>query len=196
MDQDLKALENTTLKIAGVVTESIVDGPGIRYTIFTQGCPFHCKGCHNPQSQPLKGGMDVKLKIFYDEIKQNPLVTCVPYSGGEPFIQAGALSLLAKVLKREGYSVWSYSGYTYDKLERDDKFRSLLEQIDVLVDGPYVQSKHSMDIDFRGSTNQRIIDVPKSLAQDKVVLAEGFVQCKVLRLNLILRGLCPFIFFD
>ncbi|MCK0513377.1 anaerobic ribonucleoside-triphosphate reductase activating protein [Anaerobiospirillum sp. NML120448] len=175
MDQDLKALENTTLKIAGVVTESIVDGPGIRYTIFTQGCPFHCKGCHNPQSQPLKGGMDVKLKIFYDEIKQNPLVTGVTFSGGEPFIQAGALSLLAKVLKREGYSVWSYSGYTYDKLERDDKFRSLLEQIDVLVDGPYVQSKHSMDIDFRGSTNQRIIDVPKSLAQDKVVLAEGFV---------------------
>lgn len=175
MDQDLKALENTTLKIAGVVTESIVDGPGIRYTIFTQGCPFHCKGCHNPQSQPLKGGMDVKLKIFYDEIKQNPLVTGVTFSGGEPFIQAGALSLLAKVLKSEGYSVWSYSGYTYDKLERDDKFRSLLEQIDVLVDGPYVQSKHSMDIDFRGSTNQRIIDVPKSLAQDKVVLAEGFV---------------------
>ena len=175
MDQDLKALENTTLKIAGVVTESIVDGPGIRYTIFTQGCPFHCKGCHNPQSQPLKGGMDVKLKIFYDEIKQNPLVTGVTFSGGEPFIQAGALSLLAKVLKREGYSVWSYSGYTYDKLERDDKFRSLLEQIDVLVDGPYVQSKHSMDIDFRRSTNQRIIDVPKSLAQDKVVLAEGFV---------------------
>lgn len=175
MDQDLKALENTTLKIAGVVTESIVDGPGIRYTIFTQGCPFHCKGCHNPQSQPLKGGMDVKLKIFYDEIKQNPLVTGVTFSGGEPFIQAGALSILAKVLKREGYSVWSYSGYTYDKLERDDKFRSLLEQIDVLVDGPYVQSKHSMDIDFRGSTNQRIIDVPKSLAQDKVVLAEGFV---------------------
>lgn len=175
MEQDLKALENTTLKIAGVVTESIVDGPGIRYTIFTQGCPFHCKGCHNPQSQPLKGGMDVKLKVFYDEIKQNPLVTGVTFSGGEPFIQAGALSLLAKVLKKEGYSVWSYSGYTFDKLERDDKFRSLLEQIDVLVDGPYVQSKHSMDIDFRGSSNQRIIDVPKSLEQDKVVLAEGFV---------------------
>lgn len=175
MDPDLKALENTTLKIAGVVSESIVDGPGIRYTIFTQGCPFHCKGCHNPQSQPLKGGIDVKLKIFYDEIKQNPLINGVTFSGGEPFIQAGALSLLAKVLKKEGYSVWSYSGYTFDKLERDDKFRSLLEHLDVVVDGPYVQSKHSMDIDFRGSSNQRIIDVPKSLAQDKVVLAEGFV---------------------
>ena len=175
MSEDLKLLDSTTLKIAGVVTESIVDGPGIRYTIFTQGCPFHCKGCHNPQSQPLKGGLDVKLRVFYDEIKQNPLITGVTFSGGEPFIQAGALAILARVLKAEGYSVWSYSGYTFDKLERDDKFRSLLEQLDVVVDGPYVQSKHSLEIDFRGSTNQRIIDVPKSLAQDKIILAEGFV---------------------
>lgn len=175
MSEDLKLLDSTTLKIAGVVTESIVDGPGIRYTIFTQGCPFHCKGCHNPQSQPLKGGLDVKLKVFYDEIKQNPLISGVTFSGGEPFIQAGALAILARVLKAEGYSVWSYSGYTFDKLERDDKFRSLLEQLDVVVDGPYVQSKHSLEIDFRGSTNQRIIDVPKSLAQDKIILAEGFV---------------------
>lgn len=175
MSEDLKLLDSTTLKIAGVVTESIVDGPGIRYTIFTQGCPFHCKGCHNPQSQPLKGGLDVKLRVFYDEIKQNPLITGVTFSGGEPFIQAGALGILARVLKAEGYSVWSYSGYTFDKLERDDKFRSLLEQLDVVVDGPYVQSKHSLEIDFRGSTNQRIIDVPKSLAQDKIILAEGFV---------------------
>ncbi|MCK0525513.1 MULTISPECIES: anaerobic ribonucleoside-triphosphate reductase activating protein [unclassified Anaerobiospirillum] len=175
MSEDLKLLDSTTLKIAGVVTESIVDGPGIRYTIFTQGCPFHCKGCHNPQSQPLKGGLDVKLRVFYDEIKQNPLISGVTFSGGEPFIQAGALAILARVLKAEGYSVWSYSGYTFDKLERDDKFRSLLEQLDVVVDGPYVQSKHSLEIDFRGSTNQRIIDVPKSLAQDKIILAEGFV---------------------
>lgn len=174
MGQDLKILENTTLRIAGVVEESIVDGPGIRYTIFTQGCPFHCKGCHNPQSQPLKGGIEVKLSVLYKEIKHNPLITGVTFSGGEPFIQARALSVLAKLLKAEGYSLWSYSGYTFDKLERDDIFRSLLNEIDVLVDGPFVQSKVSMDIDFRGSTNQRIIDVPKSLAQGRVVLAEGF----------------------
>lgn len=175
MSEDLKILDNTTLRIAGAVAESIVDGPGIRYTIFTQGCPFHCKGCHNPQSQPLKGGIEVKLRVFYNEIKQNPLVSGVTFSGGEPFIQAKPLSILAKVLKSEGYSIWSYSGYTYDKLLEDDTFKMLLEQIDVLVDGPFVISKQSMDIDFRGSSNQRIINVPQSLKEGKVVLAEGFV---------------------
>lgn len=172
---DLSILDETTVKIAGVVTESIVDGPGIRYTIFTQGCPFHCKGCHNPQSQPLKGGVDVKLRVFYDEIKQNPLISGVTFSGGEPFIQPKPLSILAKILHAEGYSVWSYSGFTFDKLLNDDNRRELLEQLDVVVDGPFVQSKASLDIDFRGSSNQRIIDVPKSLAEDKVVLKEGFV---------------------
>ncbi|HIX57211.1 MAG TPA: anaerobic ribonucleoside-triphosphate reductase activating protein [Candidatus Anaerobiospirillum pullistercoris] len=172
--QDLSILDNTTLRIAGVVSESIVDGPGIRYTIFTQGCPFHCKGCHNPQAQPLKGGADVPLRTFYDEIHANPLVSGVTFSGGEPFIQCRSLAVLAKILRAEGYSVWSYSGYTYDKLVNDDIRHSLLEQLDVVVDGPFVQSKTSLDIDFRGSTNQRIIDVQKSLQQDQVVLAEGF----------------------
>ncbi len=172
--EDLKLLESTTLRIAGVVSESIVDGPGIRYTIFTQGCPFHCKGCHNPQSQPLKGGMDVKLKIFYDEIKQNPLITGVTFSGGEPFIQCRPLALLARVLRAEGYSIWSYSGYTFDKLEQDDIRRELLEQVDVVVDGPFVMAKKSYDLDFRGSSNQRLIDVKKSLESGNVVLAEGF----------------------
>ena len=175
MDEQLKALENTTIRIAGAVAESIVDGPGIRYTIFTQGCPFHCKGCHNPQSQPLEGGIEVKLKVFYKEIKQNPLISGITFSGGEPFLQAEPLSVLAKVLKSEGYSLWSYTGYTYDKLIADKSHMPLLELLDVLVDGPFVESKQSMDIDFRGSTNQRIIDVQKSLKEGQVVLAEGFV---------------------
>lgn len=172
---DLNILDETTVKIAGVVAESIVDGPGIRYTVFTQGCPFHCKGCHNPQSQPLKGGVDVKLRVLYDEIKKNPLITGVTFSGGEPFIQPGPLTVFAKILRAEGYSLWSYSGFTFDKLVSDDNRRALLEQLDVVVDGPFVQSKASLDIDFRGSSNQRIIDVQKSLKEDKVVLKEGFV---------------------
>lgn len=175
MSDKLELLENTTLRIAGAVPESIVDGPGIRYTIFTQGCPFHCRGCHNPQSQPLTGGAIVPLKKLYDEIKANPLITGVTFSGGEPFIQTTALAIFAKILREEGYSVWSYSGYTFDKLESDDKRRELLEQLDVVVDGPFVMAKQSMDIDFRGSSNQRIIDVQKSLQEDRVVLAEGFV---------------------
>lgn len=171
---DLSVLDNTTIRIAGAMTESIVDGPGIRYVIFTQGCPFHCKGCHNPQAQTLFGGMDVKLRVLYDEFEDNPLIKGVTFSGGEPFIQTGPLTILAKFLKKKGYSVWSYSGYTYDKLVNDPIRRRLLEQLDVVVDGPFVMAKKSIDLDFRGSSNQRIINVQESLKQNKVVLMEGF----------------------
>ncbi len=171
---DLKRLDETYIRIAGAVPESIVDGPGIRYTIFTQGCPFRCPGCHNPQAQPLNGGMEVKLSVLYKEIKSNPLIKGVTYSGGEPFIQTRPLIALSQVLRAEGYSLWSYSGYTFDKLSSDFMQRELLQYLDVVVDGPFVQAKHSLDLDFRGSSNQRIIDVQKSLACGKVVLAEGF----------------------
>lgn len=174
MELDHKLLEETTIRIAGVVNESIVDGPGVRYTIFTQGCPFKCKGCHNPQAQSLSGGIDVKLSVLYKEIKQNPLITGVTFSGGEPFIQTTPLITLSKFLKEDGYNLWSYSGYTYDKLKTDKQRFELLKLLDVVVDGPFVLSKHSFDIDFRGSTNQRIIDVQKSLAEDKVILLEGY----------------------
>lgn len=174
MEQDLSLLDSTNLRIAGVVSESIVDGPGIRYTIFTQGCPFSCKGCHNPQSQPLDGGVEVALRVLYDEYKQNPLITGLTFSGGEPFIQPKPLAILARVAKAEGYNLWSYSGFTFDKLIADPDKRELLELLDVVVDGPFVQSKVSMALDFRGSSNQRLIDVQKSLQEGKVVLMEGF----------------------
>lgn len=105
MGLDHKLLEETTIRIAGVVNESIVDGPGVRYTIFTQGCPFKCKGCHNPQAQSLSGGIDVKLSVLYKEIKQNPLITGVTFSGGEPFIQTTPLITLSKFLKEDGYNL-------------------------------------------------------------------------------------------
>lgn len=172
---DLDILKTTYLRIAGAVSESIVDGPGIRYAIFVQGCMLNCKGCHNPQSQPLDGGIEVPLQVLYNEIKQNPLNKGITFSGGEPFLQPKPLSILATILKDQGYSIWSYSGYTFEKLCEDPKTYELLKLIDVLVDGPYIQSKHSMDIDFRGSLNQRIIDVQKSLKEHKVILAEGFI---------------------
>ena len=118
--------------------------------------------------------MEVKLRVLYDEIKANPLITGVTYSGGEPFIQTRPLITLSKILKEEGYSLWSYSGYTFDKLSDDFMRHELLELLDVVVDGPFVQSLKSLDLDFRGSSNQRIIDVQKSLSLGKVVLAEGF----------------------
>ncbi len=171
---DLELLDHTTLRIAGAVQESIVDGPGIRYVIFTQGCPFHCKGCHNEQSWDLKGGLEVNLGVLYDEMTSNPLVTGVTFSGGEPFIQPEPLTVFAKIAKSQGYSIWSYTGFTFDKLLTDPKRRALLELLDVVVDGPFVLEKKSLELDFRGSSNQRIIDVHKSLLSGKVILAEGF----------------------
>lgn len=167
-------LENTYLRIAGVVQESIVDGPGIRYTIFTQGCPFRCEGCQNPQAQSLNGGMEVKLSVLYKEIRQNPLITGVTYSGGEPFIHTRPLIVLSKVLKEEGYNLWSYSGYTFDKLDGDFMRHELLEYLDVVVDGPFVHKLYSLDLDFRGSSNQRIINVQETLKAGKVILMGGF----------------------
>ncbi len=172
---DLSILDETYIRIAGIVDESIVDGPGIRYTIFTQGCPFRCKGCHNVQSQSLTGGLEVTLRCLYDEIKANPLIKGVTFSGGEPFIQTKPLTILSKILKEENYSLWSYTGYIYDKLLEDKDRFELLKFLDVVVDGPYVESKRSFDIDFRGSTNQRLIDVQRSLDENKVVLLEGFI---------------------
>ncbi len=172
---DRAVLENTYLRIAGVVQESVVDGPGIRYAIFTQGCPFRCEGCHNLQAQPLYGGIEVKLAVLYREIKADPLITGITYSGGEPFIQPRPLVAFSRILKQEGYNLWSYSGFTYDKLLEDPQRRELLIYLDVVVDGPFIQKLKSYDLDFRGSSNQRIIDVQASLAQKKVILKEGFV---------------------
>ena len=122
---DLSILDKTTVRIAGAVPESIVDGPGIRYVIFTQGCPFHCRGCHNVQSQSLSGGMDVTLRVLYDEIVENPLTTGVTFSGGEPFIQPTPLSIMAKILRAKGYNIWAYSGFVFDKLANDPQRRNL-----------------------------------------------------------------------
>lgn len=171
---DLSILDKTTVRISGAVPESIVDGPGIRYVIFTQGCPFHCRGCHNVQSQSLSGGMDVTLRVLYDEIVENPLTTGVTFSGGEPFIQPTPLSIMAKILRAKGYNIWAYSGFVFDKLANDPQRRRLLELCDVVVDGPFVLAKKSLELDFRGSSNQRIINVQESLKQNKVILMEGF----------------------
>lgn len=171
---DLELLDHTTLRIAGAVQESIVDGPGIRYVIFTQGCPFHCKGCHNEQSWDLKGGLEVSLGVLYDEMTSNPLVSGVTFSGGEPFIQPEPLTVFGKVAKAHGYSLWSYTGFTFNKLLTDPKRRALLELLDVVVDGPFMIEKKSLELDFRGSSNQHIIDVQKSLQEGKMILAQGY----------------------
>ena len=158
------------LNLAGIQTDSIVDGPGIRTTFFCQGCPHHCEGCHNPETWPFEGGTPMDTEAMANIVASNPLCKGVTFSGGEPFAQAEGFLELAKALKAEGYEVASYSGYTFEALlHGTPSQRQLLEAIDILIDGPFVQAQKSLEIAFRGSVNQRILDVPKSLQTGSAV---------------------------
>ena len=162
------------LRLAGIANDSIVDGPGIRVTIFGQGCPHHCHGCQNPETWNDAGGTLVEEQELVQIIEKNPLAKGVTFSGGEPFAQAESFGVLAKLLKDTGYEVASYSGYTFEELLNGTKEqKELLRKIDVLIDGRYEEDKRSLNLIYRGSTNQRIIDVPESLAQGKAVEITG-----------------------
>lgn len=161
------------LRLAGVIRESIVDGPGIRMTIFTQGCPHNCEGCHNPQTHSYDGGYISHPENILKAIDENPLLRGVTFSGGEPFMQAGALAELAVEIHKRGLDVLTYTGFTYEQLtesfEKIPGSKSLLEQTDYLIDGKFVIALKSYDLQFRGSSNQRIIDVKKTLESGKVI---------------------------
>ncbi|MBP3730093.1 MAG: anaerobic ribonucleoside-triphosphate reductase activating protein [Mailhella sp.] len=152
------------LRIAGVIEESIVDGPGLRFVLFVQGCPIHCPGCQNPQTWDSAGGKAVTCKAVLDKITQDPLVHGVTFSGGEPFEQAQALLPLAQELKSRGYHLMAFSGHTLEQLIRREECRSLLELLDILVDGPFIEAQKSLDLRFRGSKNQRILDMKATRA--------------------------------
>ena len=147
-----------------------MDGPGIRTTIFSQGCPHHCPGCHNPETWAFGCGTDVPVAAIVGIVKSNPLCRGVTFSGGEPFAQAAGFAKLAVLLKAEGYEVASYSGYTFEELlEGTEAQQQLLSNIDILIDGPFLISEKSLEIAFRGSRNQRILDVKKSLAEGRAM---------------------------
>ncbi len=161
------------LNLSGIVSESIVDGPGIRLTLFTQGCPHHCKGCHNPETWAFEprhpGDIDKILNIAV----KNPILQGLTFSGGEPFCQAEPLAELAKKAHEHGLNVMSYTGYTFEELlngfDEHPDWKALLENLDYLVDGPFVLEERSLMLLFRGSKNQRFLDVPESLKQKKAV---------------------------
>ena len=158
------------LNLAGVMDESIVDGPGIRTAIFAQGCPRRCEGCHNPQSHVFGTGTDVSVPELLEKIKQNPLVRGVTFSGGEPFSQAESFAALARLLKAHGYELAAYTGYTFEQLQSGTPpQKELLCLLDVLVDGEFVLAQRNLNLRFRGSENQRILDVPQSLAASTAV---------------------------
>ena len=162
------------LDLAGLVNDSIVDGPGIRMTVFAQGCPHHCHGCHNPETWAFGCGTPMEEERIPEIVRTNPLCRGVTFSGGEPFAQAEGFAKLGRLLKQAGYEVASYSGYTFEQLlDGTDAQRELLGTIDVLIDGPFLLSQRSLEIPFRGSKNQRIIDVPKSLAAGEAVCITG-----------------------
>ena len=158
------------LDLSGIVGDSIVDGPGIRTTIFSQGCPHHCPGCHNPETWDFGCGTQIPVEDIVDIVRSNPLCRGVTFSGGEPFAQAAGFAKLARLLKEKGYEVASYSGYTFEELlDGSDDQKALLSFIDILIDGPFIMAEKSLEIAFRGSRNQRILDVPKSLAAGKAI---------------------------
>jgi anaerobic ribonucleoside-triphosphate reductase activating protein len=162
------------LDLSGIVSDSIVDGPGIRTTIFSQGCPHHCPGCHNPETWDFGCGTQIAEEDVLQIVQRNPLCRGVTFSGGEPFAQAEGFVTLARLLKEKGYEVAAYSGYTFEQLlQGTAQQRQLLSVIDILIDGPFILQEKSLEISFRGSWNQRILDVPKSLAAGRAVETES-----------------------
>ena len=164
------------LNIAGIQNDSIVDGPGIRYAIFVQGCPHHCEGCHNPETWEFGIGRDVSIDEIIEQLKKDPLLDGVTYSGGEPFCQCRALIELTDRIRAElpKLSVMSYTGFTIERLMKESTpvngYMELLGRLDYLVDGPFILAQKSYELKFKGSANQRFLDVQKTLAAGKPVL--------------------------
>ena len=157
------------LRLGGITANSVVDGPGLRTVVFLQGCPRHCPGCHNEKLLKPEGGREVTIEEAMEEIKAtiSPLTQGVTFSGGDPLLQPEALACLVQGLKGEfpRLDIWVYTGYCYEEV----KALPVLKQVDVLVDGPFVQEQKDLDLVFRGSTNQRLVDVPKTRQTGQVV---------------------------
>lgn len=157
---------NVSLNVAGIQNDSITDGPGLRFVLYVQGCPHHCVGCHNPQTHPFEGGKKIMIDQIVQRVRMNPLLSGITFSGGEPFCQATPLGILAEMLRSFGYEIAVYTGFVFEELidRKNPNVMELLQQTDILVDGPFVHSLRDRMLLFRGSRNQRILDVHKSLA--------------------------------
>lgn len=162
------------VRLSGIVGNSVVDGTGIRMAVFTQGCPHNCKGCHNPQTHDFAGGDIEEVAAIIERVKADPLIKGITLSGGEPFCQAEPLIELCKAVKAMNKNIWAYSGYTYEQLTGDIQPHSseLLQLVDVLVDSKFELENLDLTLFFRGSSNQRIIDVKKTIADGKVAIIE------------------------
>ena len=162
------------IRLAGIVPESIVDGPGYRFAVFVQGCPHGCPGCHNPGTHDVNGGYLSDTQEIIAQMGKNPFVRGVTLSGGEPMLQSAALLEVAKAAKEKGMSVWCYTGFTLEALLKENRpdRMALLEAVDVLVDGPYLAHERSIDLLYCGSKNQRLIDMNKTRMTGETTLFE------------------------
>lgn len=149
------------MRIYGLVQDSIVDGIGIRFVCFVQGCPHHCPGCHNPNSHDPNGGTEMTTDEVIEQMLSNPLTDGLTLSGGEPFEQAEDCLTIAKAAHEIGLNVWAYTGYTMEHLRDNgtDAQKALLAEVDVLVDGRYIADLKSLTLPWRGSRNQRVIEM-------------------------------------
>lgn len=166
----------TKLRLAGVIRESIVDGPGIRLVVFSQGCPHRCPGCQNPDTHSMEGGYDSSVENIVAEVRKNPMLSGITLSGGDPFAQAEPMAMLAEQIHGLGLNVITYTGYTVEQLlqglPKHPGWRRLLEETDTLIDGPFLLEEKTMLLRFRGSRNQRVIDPAASLRKGRAVEKE------------------------
>lgn len=164
------------IRLSGIAYESLVNGPGMRRVFFAQGCRHKCKGCFNPDTHDFNGGEDRNMDELIEAVLENPMLRGVTFSGGDPWEQADKFAYMAKIFKENELNVWSYTGYTYEYIleHKDEKngWNELLNNIDVLVDGRFEEEMTQEGLKFRGSYNQRIIDVKESLKEGKIIVLE------------------------
>ena len=160
------------LRIAGINDDSVVDGDGVRLTVFTQGCLHHCPGCQNPETHAVAGGYIIDTDDILARLASNPLLSGVTFSGGEPFLQPIPLAALAQQVHAKGLDIWTYTGFTLEELisQHNQAITMLLQEIDVLVDGRYDDTQRDLTLHFRGSKNQRVIDLAKWRRDQKIHL--------------------------
>lgn len=160
------------LSILDIIEDTMVDGPGLRTAIYAAGCPNACPGCHNPESWDIRRGREMSTDEILEKVLTDPFAD-VTFSGGDPMFQPEGFTELAQAIKqRSGKNIWCYTGYTYERLLRNPRQAQLLSYIDVLVDGRYRQELRDEGLRFRGSSNQRLIDVQASLHRNEVVMYE------------------------
>ena len=159
-----------TIRVLSVLHDTTVDGPGFRTSIYCAGCDHHCPGCHNPQSWDFDGGEERSVDDLMAEITEDPFAD-VTFTGGDPLYQAAAFTELARRIKQEtNKNIWCYTGFLFEDIRDKAQFQELFNHIDVIVDGRFDLSQRNEDLPFRGSANQRIIDVQKSLREDNIVM--------------------------